>query len=183
MFFFISRRFLQFDPLLRRSRYSHPRHQPSTSFTTPPYTPPHPHRPASNTHRATGMSTAARCFSAPPSAAAAGACRRTTATASRNLVIHRNNDASAKLGATTVRLDGRCRTTRGAAATGVVITGATKGVGFAMAREFLRRGDRVCICGRSQTRLDAAVGALRGEFPVGAVSTSWPEAWKRLFAP
>lgn len=157
------------------------------------------------------MSTAARCFSAPPSAAAAGACRRTTATASRNLVIHRNNDASAKLGATTVRLDGRCRTTRGAAATtsaassssststrvvkkpadapappdgfGVVITGATKGVGFAMAREFLRRGDRVCICGRSQTRLDAAVGALRGEFPVGAVSTSWPEAWKRLFAP
>ncbi|EEH55041.1 uncharacterized protein MICPUCDRAFT_4755, partial [Micromonas pusilla CCMP1545] len=53
---------------------------------------------------------------------------------------------------------------------GVVITGATKGVGFAIAREFLRRGDRVCICGRAQTRVDAAVAALRHEFPGSCVS-------------
>lgn len=53
---------------------------------------------------------------------------------------------------------------------GVVITGATKGVGYAMAREFLSRGDRVCICGRSQTRVDAAVAALRAEFPGSCVS-------------
>jgi NAD(P)-dependent dehydrogenase (short-subunit alcohol dehydrogenase family) len=53
---------------------------------------------------------------------------------------------------------------------GVVITGATKGVGFAIAREFLRRGDRVCICGRAPTRVDAAVAALRHEFPGSCVS-------------
>ena len=48
---------------------------------------------------------------------------------------------------------------------GIVITGGTKGVGYAMAREFLARGDRVCICGRSQIRVDDAVKALRSEFP------------------
>jgi hypothetical protein len=53
---------------------------------------------------------------------------------------------------------------------GVVITGGTKGVGFAMARAFLRRGDRVCVCGRSQTRVDDAVAALRAEFPGACVS-------------
>lgn len=53
---------------------------------------------------------------------------------------------------------------------GVVITGGTKGVGYAMAREFLQRGDRVCVCGRSQTRVDAAVKALRLEFPGQCIS-------------
>ena len=53
---------------------------------------------------------------------------------------------------------------------GVVITGGTKGVGYALAREFLSRGDRVCICGRSQVRVDAAVRALRNEFPGQCVS-------------
>ena len=53
---------------------------------------------------------------------------------------------------------------------GVVITGATKGVGYALAREFLMRGDRVCICGRSATRVDAAVAALRAEFPGACVA-------------
>ena len=53
---------------------------------------------------------------------------------------------------------------------GVVITGATKGVGFCLAREFLMRGDRVCICGRSATRVDAAVAALRAEFPGACVA-------------
>ena len=53
---------------------------------------------------------------------------------------------------------------------GVVITGATKGVGYALAREFLMRGDRVCICGRSATRVDAAVAALRAEFPGACIA-------------
>ena len=53
---------------------------------------------------------------------------------------------------------------------GVVITGATKGFGYAIAREFLARGDRVCICSRSQTRVDLAVAALRREFPGSCVS-------------
>jgi len=32
------------------------------------------------------------------------------------------------------------------------------------------RGDRVCICGRSATRVDAAVAALRAEFPGACVA-------------
>ena len=41
---------------------------------------------------------------------------------------------------------------------------------YALAREFLARGDRVCICGRSATRVDAAVAALRAEFPGACVA-------------
>ena len=46
---------------------------------------------------------------------------------------------------------------------GVVLTGATRGLGLAMAREFLRAGDRVVICGRDRARLARALEALRGE--------------------
>jgi short chain dehydrogenase len=47
---------------------------------------------------------------------------------------------------------------------GVVITGGTRGLGHCMAREFIRRGDRVVICGRSPARVQAAVAALQREF-------------------
>ena len=46
----------------------------------------------------------------------------------------------------------------------VVITGASKGLGFAMAWEFLRQGDRVVICSRDAARLDEAAAALGREF-------------------
>ncbi|GJP30671.1 hypothetical protein CLOM_g4527 [Closterium sp. NIES-68] len=43
----------------------------------------------------------------------------------------------------------------------VVITGGSKGLGYAMAEEFLSMGDSVVICGRNNNRLTAAVDALR----------------------
>lgn len=46
----------------------------------------------------------------------------------------------------------------------VVITGGTQGIGFGYAREFLRRGHHVFICGREAARVEAAVSKLRGEF-------------------
>ncbi len=49
------------------------------------------------------------------------------------------------------------------AALSVVITGGTQGIGYGYAREFLRRGHRVMICGREATRVDAAVCKLRAE--------------------
>ncbi len=52
---------------------------------------------------------------------------------------------------------------------GVVITGATAGLGLAMALEFLRKGDRVVLCGRSEARLDAALRQLRTAVPSGSV--------------
>ena len=44
--------------------------------------------------------------------------------------------------------------------TAVVITGATRGIGRGLAREFALRGANVVICGRSQESLDAALADL-----------------------
>ena len=43
----------------------------------------------------------------------------------------------------------------------VVITGSTRGIGRGMAREFLQRGHRVVISGRSQQSVDRALDELR----------------------
>ena len=43
-------------------------------------------------------------------------------------------------------------------------TGGSRGLGFAMAREFLQAGDRLVICGRNPERLKEALAALQGEF-------------------
>jgi len=45
----------------------------------------------------------------------------------------------------------------------VVITGSTQGLGFGYAREFLRRGHNVAICGRSQDKVDAALARLAAD--------------------
>ncbi|KAL9422513.1 hypothetical protein AB3S75_034729 [Citrus x aurantiifolia] len=46
----------------------------------------------------------------------------------------------------------------------VSITGSTKGIGYALAKEFLKAGDNVIICSRSAERVDSAVQSLREEF-------------------
>ncbi|KAI8560703.1 hypothetical protein RHMOL_Rhmol04G0277300 [Rhododendron molle] len=46
----------------------------------------------------------------------------------------------------------------------VLITGSTKGIGYALAKEFLKAGDNVIICSRSAERVESAVQNLRGEF-------------------
>lgn len=50
----------------------------------------------------------------------------------------------------------------------VVITGSTQGLGFGYAREFLKRGHNVAICGRSQASVDAAVAKLAAAASGGA---------------
>ncbi len=47
----------------------------------------------------------------------------------------------------------------------VVITGSTKGLGHALAREFLDQGDDVIVCSRDQTRVNSTISQLREEFP------------------
>ena len=42
-----------------------------------------------------------------------------------------------------------------------VITGSTKGIGFALARELLTRGHSVVVTGRTQAAVDDAVERLR----------------------
>lgn len=50
-----------------------------------------------------------------------------------------------------------------------VITGSTKGVGLAMAREFRKRGHDVVLCGRTQASVDAAVEQVSQEHSHGKV--------------
>ncbi|GLI65934.1 hypothetical protein VaNZ11_009608 [Volvox africanus] len=46
----------------------------------------------------------------------------------------------------------------------VVITGSTKGIGRALAEEFLRAGDQVVICSRSEERVKGAVAELAAAY-------------------
>ncbi|XP_074562967.1 chlorophyll(ide) b reductase NOL, chloroplastic [Curcuma longa] len=46
----------------------------------------------------------------------------------------------------------------------VLITGSTKGIGYALAREFLKAGDNVLICSRSAERVESVLQELRKEF-------------------
>jgi NAD(P)-dependent dehydrogenase (short-subunit alcohol dehydrogenase family) len=55
------------------------------------------------------------------------------------------------------------------AAPRIVITGSTRGLGFQLAREFLRRGCSVVVSGRGRAAVNAAVAALRAEFPRAGV--------------
>ena len=43
----------------------------------------------------------------------------------------------------------------------VLITGASSGIGEALALECAKRGDRLFLCGRDRARLDAVAGACR----------------------
>ena len=52
---------------------------------------------------------------------------------------------------------------------GVVITGGTKGLGYALASVFLASGDRIVICGRNPQRLEEALQTLRLDMPKGEV--------------
>ncbi|MED6181086.1 hypothetical protein PIB30_016226 [Stylosanthes scabra] len=46
----------------------------------------------------------------------------------------------------------------------VLITGSTKGIGYALAKEFLKAGDNVVICSRSYENVETAVKNLKEEF-------------------
>ncbi len=46
----------------------------------------------------------------------------------------------------------------------IVITGSTKGIGYGLAEEFLKRGHNVVISGRNQERLDKAMSALAANY-------------------
>lgn len=46
-----------------------------------------------------------------------------------------------------------------------LVTGATAGIGFAIARGLLREGARVFINGRGKARMEQALGQLKEEFP------------------
>ena len=54
----------------------------------------------------------------------------------------------------------------------IVITGSSKGIGFALAQAFLKRGHAVMISGRSQSQLALALDTLKNQFPSCSVFAS-----------
>lgn len=58
--------------------------------------------------------------------------------------------------------------------TNAVVTGSTKGIGFALARELLRRGHSVAVSGRTREAVDEAVGKLQPEATAGALVVGRP---------
>lgn len=54
----------------------------------------------------------------------------------------------------------------------IVITGGSRGVGYSLAREFLKRGDFVIICGRSESTVSAAVERLQKDTMCATVAIS-----------
>jgi 3-oxoacyl-[acyl-carrier protein] reductase len=59
-----------------------------------------------------------------------------------------------------------------------IVTGASRGIGFATAERLLKEGARVAICARDQGRLDEAKGRLQahGEVLAASADTSVPAA-------
>jgi 3-oxoacyl-[acyl-carrier protein] reductase len=52
----------------------------------------------------------------------------------------------------------------------VLVTGGSQGIGLGLAASFVQAGARVCIAGRDQARLDAALSELGGGHPVATVT-------------
>ena len=71
---------------------------------------------------------------------------------------------------------------RGLEGKGVLVAGASRGIGEAAARRFLEEGCRVFICARGAAGVEQAVGELRalGEMHGAACDVSDPDAVKRL---
>jgi len=68
----------------------------------------------------------------------------------------------------------------------IVITGSTKGIGYGLAEEFLKRGHKVVVSGRKQDALDVAVSALSAKYQANVAGflcdVSKLEDHEKLFA-
>lgn len=56
----------------------------------------------------------------------------------------------------------------------IVVTGSTRGIGHGLAREFLKRGQNVVVCGRSQSAVDTALADLADDVTAGAKVVGTP---------
>lgn len=56
-----------------------------------------------------------------------------------------------------------------------IVTGGSRGIGFATVQAFLREGAAVVLCASRQETADKAVAQLREEFPEAKVEGIWPE--------
>ncbi|RKN44826.1 SDR family oxidoreductase [Streptomyces hoynatensis] len=57
-----------------------------------------------------------------------------------------------------------------------VVTGASRGIGYAIARALAERGDRVCLTGRDASALDRAVAGIGEDRAIGVAGKAHDEA-------
>ena len=55
-----------------------------------------------------------------------------------------------------------------------IITGGSRGIGFATVEAFLREGAKVVLCASRQDTADKAVSALKEKYPDAVVEGIWP---------
>ena len=56
-----------------------------------------------------------------------------------------------------------------------IITGGSRGIGFATAQRFLEEGATVILCASKEATAEKAVAELRAQFPNGKVEGIWPD--------
>ena len=56
-----------------------------------------------------------------------------------------------------------------------IVTGGSRGIGYAIVQEFLAEGASVILCASRQETADAAVAKLKEAYPDAAVEGIWPD--------
>lgn len=56
-----------------------------------------------------------------------------------------------------------------------VVTGGTRGIGFAVVKKFLENGAKVALCGSRQESVEKALAQLKEAFPQGEYMGVWPK--------
>lgn len=56
-----------------------------------------------------------------------------------------------------------------------VVTGGSRGIGFATVEAFIREGAKVILCASRQETADKAIGQLKEKYPDAAVEGIWPK--------
>lgn len=56
-----------------------------------------------------------------------------------------------------------------------VVTGGTRGIGYAIVRKYLEAGAKVVLCGSRESTAEAALAKIKSEMPSAEVSAIWPD--------
>ena len=56
-----------------------------------------------------------------------------------------------------------------------VVTGGTRGIGYAIVKKYLEEGAKVVLCGSRQETAEKALSKIKGEIPDAEVGAIWPD--------
>lgn len=56
-----------------------------------------------------------------------------------------------------------------------IVTGGTRGIGYAIVKKYIEAGASVALCGSRQQTAESALGRIKAEFPDAQVMAIWPD--------